>query len=262
VKDAPDLPPDDAELHAYVDGLLPPDRTAAVEAWLAGDPSARARVAAWRRQNALIRDLAAPVDGEALPPGLRPRRLLRRRGRERLRLAAAVALALLAGGGAGWLAHGRREPGIGPLDDPFLADIERSGNLAAAFAAGQAPETPDREALEAHLSGWLDHPLVVPDLAPFGLAFAGARTARTEDGDEVALLAYRGEAGAQLFLQLLHPGTATPPVLREAEGTVGGRVAYWPYDELRCLLAGDLPPDRLGAVAAAINAQLEAAEEG
>ncbi len=41
-----ELPVMDDELHAYVDGELPADRRAAVEAWLATHPDDAARVAA------------------------------------------------------------------------------------------------------------------------------------------------------------------------------------------------------------------------
>ena len=36
------------ELHAYVDGELPPDRMDAVAAWLADHPEQAALVASWR----------------------------------------------------------------------------------------------------------------------------------------------------------------------------------------------------------------------
>jgi anti-sigma factor RsiW len=43
-----DLPVAEDELHAYVDGELPPGRLAAVESWLSTHPHDMARVAAWR----------------------------------------------------------------------------------------------------------------------------------------------------------------------------------------------------------------------
>jgi len=48
-------PVTDGELHAYVDGELPPDRSEAVEAWLASHPEDAGRVAAWRVQAEAIR---------------------------------------------------------------------------------------------------------------------------------------------------------------------------------------------------------------
>ena len=43
------------ELNAYVDGELPADRRAAVDAWLATHADDAEKVAAWRKQADLIR---------------------------------------------------------------------------------------------------------------------------------------------------------------------------------------------------------------
>src|SRR5947208_2852344 len=65
------------ELHAYVDGELPPDRRAAVEAWLARNPDDAARVAEWRAQAAAIRARYGGVLSEPVPPRLDVSRLSR-----------------------------------------------------------------------------------------------------------------------------------------------------------------------------------------
>jgi len=49
------LLPNEAELHAYVDGQLDPLRAAQVEDYLAGNPEAKARVDEWRRGNEALR---------------------------------------------------------------------------------------------------------------------------------------------------------------------------------------------------------------
>ena len=46
----------DADVHAYVDGQLAPERAAAIEAALMSDPELAAGVAALRGQNATLRD--------------------------------------------------------------------------------------------------------------------------------------------------------------------------------------------------------------
>lgn len=58
------------DLHAYVDGALPPERVAEVEAWLAGHPEDAERVAAYRAQNLALKALFDPVLAEPLPDNL------------------------------------------------------------------------------------------------------------------------------------------------------------------------------------------------
>ena len=66
------------DLHAYVDGLLDEDRRREVEAWLAADPEAAARVAKWQRQNAGLDALFGnaatgnPGDAERVARLMRP----------------------------------------------------------------------------------------------------------------------------------------------------------------------------------------------
>ena len=54
--------PTEDELHAYVDGQLPPARRAAVEAWLAANPARADEVRAWKRDADRLRALMAQPD--------------------------------------------------------------------------------------------------------------------------------------------------------------------------------------------------------
>ena len=62
----------DVELCAWLDGETPPDRRAAIEAWLRATPEAAARIANWRRQNEIIRGRFARVAAEPVPDALWP----------------------------------------------------------------------------------------------------------------------------------------------------------------------------------------------
>src|ERR1700719_1880932 len=110
-----DLPVAEDELHAYVDGELPPDRLAGVEAWLATHPQDMARVAAWRSLADAIRARYGDVATEPVPARLSLRQIERagrswrgeRAGRSWRGIAAAAAVAaFVAGGLAGWSARG------------------------------------------------------------------------------------------------------------------------------------------------------------
>lgn len=57
----------DADLNAYVDGEVTPDRREEIEAFLIADPTQAVRVETWRRQNEIIRAAFAKVASEPLP---------------------------------------------------------------------------------------------------------------------------------------------------------------------------------------------------
>ncbi len=57
------------DLHAFVDGHLPPARRRAVETYLAGNEEARATVETYRDQNKALR--ALPLTEEPLPDAMR-----------------------------------------------------------------------------------------------------------------------------------------------------------------------------------------------
>src|SRR5260370_22587675 len=105
-----DLPVAEDELHAYVDGELPPDRLAAVEAWLSTHPQDMARVAAWRSLADAIRTRYGAVATEPVPARLSLRQIERAGRSWRGMVAAAAVVAFLVGGLAGWQARSIAAP--------------------------------------------------------------------------------------------------------------------------------------------------------
>ena len=99
-------PISEADIHAYVDGQLAPERVTRVEAALGVDAVQTERVAAMRAQNAALRDALDPVLAEPIPERLlaaatSPRG--RAAGARRWFAAAfAMAATLLVGVGIGW----------------------------------------------------------------------------------------------------------------------------------------------------------------
>ncbi|MGH8719739.1 MAG: anti-sigma factor family protein, partial [Burkholderiales bacterium] len=61
----------EAQLHAYVDGLLPESERAKVEDYLSARPEVAERIDAYRRQNASLHELFDPVLQEPIPERLR-----------------------------------------------------------------------------------------------------------------------------------------------------------------------------------------------
>src|SRR5690348_10986176 len=93
------------ELHAYLDGELPEDRRAAVEAWLATHSDDMAKIAAWRAQIEAIRAHYGPIADEPVPPRFDVTRLARPERQWKAWAAAAAVAAFMAGGALGWFAH-------------------------------------------------------------------------------------------------------------------------------------------------------------
>ena len=105
-----DLPVTEDELHAYIDGELPADRSDVVAAWLADHPEQAALVASWRAQAESVRARYGAVAEEPVPERLKLDQVLkydRANGRSwAAMVAAAAVVAFVAGGTAGWMARG------------------------------------------------------------------------------------------------------------------------------------------------------------
>ncbi len=89
---------EEQELTALVDGRLPPERAAAIDAYLAAHPEEKARLQQYDEQRQGLRDALAAPPGEAIPSRLRVARLLAaQRQRRYWRLGAVAAAVVLSG---------------------------------------------------------------------------------------------------------------------------------------------------------------------
>lgn len=111
--------PDEATLHAYVDGQLDPATALRVAQWLAGHPADAERVLAWQAQRQGLRELHAGVLDEPVPEAL-TRALVRPAPRWPYALAAGVMLVL--GATLGWTLR------------PVLVDAAAGQRMAAGAA--------------------------------------------------------------------------------------------------------------------------------
>ncbi|MGV8959905.1 MAG: anti-sigma factor family protein [Stenotrophomonas sp.] len=194
------LPPDDEELHAYVDGRLEANRVRAVESWLQRHPPQAARIAGWKRDAAALRATWAglePVPADASLAPSQIRRQLQRQRRARLGLVASCVLALGLGAGLGWQARtvhmaGERLP---------MADAVAAYRL---FADTDLPLESDA-GRDSPLQGWLQTNFgaagAAPDLRSQGFQLQGGRMLSTPEG-AAAMLVYQDAAGARIGLYL------------------------------------------------------------
>ncbi|RFP10061.1 MULTISPECIES: anti-sigma factor [unclassified Duganella] len=277
-------PVTEAELQAWVDGRLPPERRGAVDAHLALHPAEAARLQAYRDHDAALRALYQPLLEQPVPPTMSARLIVpvQRHGwrewlapraglawRPALRAAAMLALTVSAGA-AGWLLHGAADNAAGRLADAdtragaiSLAALPRRAALAHVVYTPEVRHPVEVGAdQQAHLVAWLSKRLGAqlkpPQLAAQGYALEGGRLLPGQSGP-VAQFMYRDGSGARLTLYVSTEQSHNKETgFRFAqEGQVS--VFYWIDGRFGYALSGNLDKAALATVANAVYAQLEPA---
>ena len=243
------------ELHAYLDGELPADRRAAVEAWLETRPEDAAQVAAWQSQIDAIRARYGNVVNEPIPAQLKLDRLMRGNRRTSMRITAAAAVvAFLLGGIAGWMA--RDASAVAPKQiDAFASEALGAHRLYIA----EVRHPIEVKAGERHLVPWLSKRvgtnLRAPDLGSFGLKLLGGRLLPGPNGP-AALLMYEGANGERFTLY----GSPQKQPQTSFRYTVIDKFAavHWIESETGFVMSGPADRDRLGKIAQSAYEQMEA----
>jgi anti-sigma factor RsiW len=255
---------EEQELSAFVDGRLPPERAAAVEAHLDAHPEERARLQQYREQRLGLRAAFAADTVEPIPPHLRLTRILadrRKRWNWRMATAAAALVFLILGGVGGWEA---RNHGIGlPPGQTAQAAATERAITADALAAHQVFSAEVRHpvevdaAQETHLVQWLSkrlgHPLVVPDLHAAGYQLMGGRLLPSEGGPAAQFMYQNGKSRLTLYER---EDTAGETGFRySAENGVSE--FYWSDQEFGYAVTAKVDRERLMKLAEMIYHQLD-----
>ena len=258
-------PISDADVHACVDGQLPPDGVARVEAALAGDARLAERVAALRAQNAALRDALDPVLAEPIPEQLLAAATMpdpRAAGFYR-RVAGALAIAatLVLGIGLGWLG---RDALIERAGTPTT--FARQAAFAHALYAADVNRPVEVWATEEkRLVTWLTKRLGfqvhAPDLNGVGYSLVGGRLVAGNE-KPTALFMYENADKQRLSLQVRKqaPGTGETAFRYAVENGVG--VFYWIDDACGYAISGSVDRAQLLKIAHVVYGQLAAAEAG
>ncbi|CAD6535656.1 hypothetical protein LMG27952_03053 [Paraburkholderia hiiakae] len=260
-----------AMLGAFVDGELPAGERDALQARLADDPRAAARVAAYRAQKAALQALCegARLPGEDAAPG------------DAGAASAAPAVLVLrprvpwwwrAGLAAAWVAVGA---GLAVTATMF---VPRLAGLAPELVAGSAPGAASREtpeafarradiayavyspeqrhpvevgaADEAHLVAWLSRrlgkPLSVPSLAEYGYTLVGGRLLPGNTGPAAQFM-YENDAGERLTLYVGSSAAERDPVRLLRDGN--RRTFYWSTERTGYALSGPQTEPKLREIA-------------
>ena len=253
------VPLSDADLHAYADGQVGPERVAAIEAALRDDPALAATVAAVRAQNAALRDALDPVLAEPIPARLidaaaRPAR------RWWVRLAPVAAAALLVVGCAiGWFA---RDAMLEQAGTPTT--FARQAALTHALYSADANRpveiwAAEEKRLVTWLSRRLGFPVHAPDLNGFGYALVGGRLVAGNE-QPTAMFMYENADKQRLTLQVRKQsdGPNEAAFRYTLEGGVG--VFVWVDDRCGYALSGRMDRAQLLAISRLVYGQLAAVE--
>jgi anti-sigma factor RsiW len=247
-----DLPVTADELHAYVDGLLPPDRRAAVEAWLAVHPNDAAQVAEWRAQADSISARYGAIANEPVPARFDLDRLAQPRRNWRT-IAAATILAAAVGAAAGWIAHGASassQPGFEQLS-------------AEALAAHKLYVTEVRHPIEVgagedHLLPWLSRrvgaTLRAPNLEAYSLKLLGGRLLPGPNG-AAALFMYETPAGERYTFYCSRANTPRTALRYNAAGDAAA--VLWVESDMGYVVSGPAGRDKLIEIAQSAYREIE-----
>jgi anti-sigma factor RsiW len=246
---APHPPISEEDLHAYVDGALPTERRALVEAYLATTPAAARDVADWQRQRDSLSEIFStvgtrPIERLASPPGIRPL------------WAGGAAAAMFALGLAGGMFLAPPAPAPTTGGTTALADWAQTNFLVYASDVKHPVEVGKDE--KAHLLQWLSKrfggEIRAPDLSADGFDLIGGRLV-TYDGHPAALLMYENGGGERLTLALgRNAGNSETGFLQtEHEGV---RTFHWIDGEVGYGVSGRMDGTRLKAIATRVYEQL------
>lgn len=261
----PLLPPDEATLHAFVDGHLPPERVGAVLDHLRAQPDDAVRVAQWQAQRLALRQWHRSVDLGPLPRAVTQpvRRHLRRHAWRRMGAQALAAAVLLAVGmAAGWLGRGRGDAAQ-VIASPFLRDALAAH---AVYVPEQRHPVEVAADQEAHLVTWLSRrlgsPLKAPQLQAQGFHLLGGRllpaaTGTAGESGARAQFMYEDAAAHRLTLYI-----TTVPAAQAGEtafrSVQEGRLTafYWTEGAFGYALSSELSAGELQTLAREVHRQL------
>lgn len=243
------------ELHAYADGLLPAERRAEVEAWLAAHPEDATRVQVWTAQNRAMHEAFDTVLNEPLPLELVRAASARRSRPVRLWQAAAAVLIMVGTGLTGY--------GIGIHNASSPVQYVTLPHAAALAHVVYTPEERHPVEVEAqhadHLVAWLSkrlgHELHAPDFQGEGFQLLGGRLLPGSTGP-VAQFMYEDSRGRRVTLYVRRDKVQQSETTFRHAREDGVEVFYWIDRGLGYALSGGIGKTDMGRLADAAYRQI------
>lgn len=256
-------PVTESDLHAHVDGQLPPERDAAVAQYLQAQPEAAEQVAAYGAQREALRAAFAPIAAAPVPPQLNLQRLIAERLVQRRttwhgtwQIAAGVLLALVLGAGGGWGLHARF--GAPPSNLTLLAE-EAVANHEVYTADRKRPTelgAEQRDDLARWVSNRLGRLVAPPDMSATGFRYMGGRLAATPQGP-AGLFMYQNAEGKRLTVFVLPMRDAPDSSMRTVDvGKMDG--CAWIDKGVGYTVVAPVSPQELHALADHVRQALAA----
>ena len=263
----------EADLHAYVDRQLPPERVARIEQFLATRPLEQQRVRDWQQQNRLLHQLLDPVIDEPLPLDLplKPAAL----DWPWRALAAGVLVAIVSAGSA-WSLRGQMDAeamrvALAKQSAPAAATLAPGDSALSGFARRAAIAhvvySPDvrrpvevgadqEQALVTWLTKRMGTAVQPPTLANLGYELIGGRLLPGDQGP-VAQFMYGAAGGQRLTLYVTRevPGPADTAFRFGTDGPVN--VFYWVEDQLGYAISAGADRAELMRVSQEVYRQLK-----
>ena len=241
------------ELHAYVDGELPAERRADVEAWLVAHPEEAERVNSWRAMAEMLHARYDAVAQEPVPSRLELERLVRRPRQWLYGAAAAAMIAFAAGGAVGWVARGAT--GTPSTFQSFTEDALDAHRLYV-VEVRHPVEVPGNE--RAHLQAWLTKrcgwTVFAPDLEASGLKLVGGRLLPGPNGP-ASFLMYESASGERFTIYTAKTKTGETQMRYTTMDRDGA--LFWADRGVGYVVSGGSDRDRLTKVARAVYDQAE-----
>jgi anti-sigma factor RsiW len=250
-----ELPVTEDELHAYVDGELPHDRRAAVEAWLAAHSDDAARVASWRLQANAIRARYGGVASQPVPAKFNLNRMSYASRPWKIGAAAAVVAAFFLGGFAGWLLRDTKTEGPSAFQQVAAQALDAHKIYTTEVRHPVEVAASDAEHLQQWLSKRVGYPLRAPNLEAQGLHLVGGRLLPTPAGTAAAFFMYENASGER-FTFYCTRATAPNTAMHYNAADKAGAI-YWVDDNIAYVISGANERKQLWQVARAAYDQLE-----
>jgi anti-sigma factor RsiW len=243
------------ELHAFVDGELPPDRLDAVQAWLTTHPDDAAEVASWRTISEAIHARYDSVADEPMPKRLEIEQLTRRPLLWRMAAAAAVLLAFAGGGTIGWFMHDSETATSQPNFGTLTGDaIEAHRLYVVEMRHPVEVDGSERTHLVQWLSKRLGYDVMAPQLDNAGLKLVGGRLL-PGPGAPAAFLMYEGASGERFTFYCAKSKAANSQMRYQTQDP--DTAVTWSDNGVGFVVTGPDNRDRIRQVADLVYDQVE-----